>query len=161
MLTLIFVLVSGCKKDVDDVVAQTTNLYLRADVDTTGSGTTFNFSATPLTVQFQSGLVAIVASSITPVQGITLNINSGKSSLAEVTAGTYAFGLTANSILWTVGTSTSKSTLGASTGSIIITGIEAGTEANTKVFVGTFSGDTNGTPSIKIKNGTFRVKVKA
>ncbi len=149
MLTLIFILVSGCKKDVDEVIADTTNLYLKAEVDTISSGTYFKFSATPLTVQFQSGLVAIVASSVTPVQGITLNIYSGKSSLAEVTAGTFAFGLTTNSILWTVGTSTPKSTLGSTTGSIVITGIEAGTEANTKIFVGTFSGTTTGTLPIE------------
>jgi len=166
-----FALWTSCakKSDPDVPASQFTGVWIKAVVDTTGNGNTYQYTNAAPVGTFASKTITIVAPNTSyPYMGIT--INTGKDSLAAVTTGEYpieATGTTSINYWYKSGTSNLwSSALVAQPGDkITITEIEVSQLDNKKRYIkGTFSGRV-AVPSLSsgnirmVTNGEFRALV--
>jgi hypothetical protein len=167
-----FALWTSCAKKSDNDVpaSQFTGVWIKAVVDTTGSGNTYQYTNAAPVGTFSSKTITIVAPNTSyPYMGIT--INTGKDSLAAVTTGEYpiqALSSTAITFAYKAGTSnlwSSAVVLPEPGDKITITEIEVSQLDKKKRYIkGTFSGRV-GVPSLSsgnirtVTNGEFRALV--
>lgn len=168
----VFALWTSCakKSDKDVPASQFTGVWIKAVVDTTGNGNTYQYTNAAPVGTFSNKTITIAAPN-TSYPYMILSINTGKDSLAAVTTGEYPIQpltTTAITFAYKSGTSNlwSSAVVPAEPGDkITITEIEVSQlDRNKRYIKGTFTGRV-GVPSLSsgnvrtITNGEFRALV--
>lgn len=172
-VVLVFALWTSCakKSDSDVPASQFTGVWIKATIDTTGNGNTYQYTNAAPVGTFSNKVITIVAPNTSyPYMGIT--INTRKDSLSQVTTGEYPIeNLSSTAITYWYKSGTSNiwtSSLVAQPGDkITITEIEVSQLDSKKRYIkGTFSGRV-AVPSLTsgnirmVTNGEFRALVGA
>lgn len=146
---------SCSKETTNQVIDQVSDYYVRCEVDT-GNGTFFKFDVNAPIGDFRKDIKSLVVTAQSlDNKNLTLTIYTGKDTVSQVQTGNYPLDSLSSTVAWNL--SSISNPLNNAGNKITIDKIEE--KDGKKIFTGTFPNVTVGNAgTIRIKNGTFRVK---